>query len=130
MARILMTSSLCLGTLSTTSVDCQVDIFKPSFLSKLPLSAETSLLLMEHTYPNVPPHFLCCSRQVARYERRKGGRGQVAGNHASCKQRGSLGRQRKAGTSRLTGNHTFWGDQCPGSRQRNGGKAGISRVQM
>ena len=47
------------------------------------------------------------SRQVARYEQRNGGRGQVAGNHAPCKQWGSIGRQRKAGTSRLTGNHTF-----------------------
>ena len=41
--------------------------------------------------------------------RERGGRGQVAGKHASCKQRGSMGRQRKVGTSRLTGNHTFWG---------------------
>ena len=41
----------------------------------------------------------------------------VAGNHASCKQWGSMGRQRKAGSSRLTGNHTFW-VMCPGSRQR------------
>ena len=49
----------------------------------------------------------CYNRQVARYEQRNAGRGQVAGNHASCKQRGSMGRQRKAGTSRLTGDHTF-----------------------
>lgn len=46
------------------------------------------------------------SRQIARYEQRKGGRGQVAGNHAPCKQQGSMGRQSKAGISRSTGNHT------------------------
>ena len=50
----------------------------------------------------------CYSRQVAKYEQRNGGRGQVAGNHASCKQRGFMGRQRKSGTGRLKGNHTFW----------------------
>ena len=46
----------------------------------------------------------CYSRQVARYEQRNGGRGQVAGNQASCKPQGSIDRQRKAGTFRMTGN--------------------------
>lgn len=65
---------------------------------------------------------MCYSRQGARCEQRKGGRGQTAGNHSSCKQRGSSGRQRKAGTSRLTGNHTLWDDKCPGDTQRKVGK--------
>ena len=46
-----------------------------------------------HTYTN-----------TARYEQRKVG----MGNHAACKQQGSLSRQRKSGTLRQTGNHTFW----------------------
>ena len=35
---------------------------------------------------------ICYSRQIAQYEQRNGGRGQVAGNHASCKQWRSSGR--------------------------------------
>ena len=46
----------------------------------------------------------CYSRQVAKYEQRNGGRGQVAGNRASCTPQGSTDRQRKAGTFRMTGN--------------------------
>ena len=38
----------------------------------------------------------CYSRQVARYEQRKAGTGQVAGNHASCKQWGVHGRTQKS----------------------------------
>ena len=68
--------------------------------------------------------WVCYNRQVARYQQRKGGKGQVAGNCTSCKQRGSMGKQRKAGTPRLTGNHTFWGNKRPGDRQRKVRKGG------
>ena len=72
----------------------------------------------------------CYSRQVARYEQRIGGRGQVAGNYTACKQRGSTGKQRKAGTSRLTGNHTFWVMSILEADKERWGKAGISCIHM
>ena len=69
----------------------------------------------------------CYSRQVAKYEQRNGGRGQVAGNRASCKPQGSTDRQRKAGTFRMTGN---WMIRVPVVDKKRWGKAGISWVQM
>ena len=57
-----------------------------------------------------------------RYEQRKGDMAQVAENHTSYRQLGSLGRQRKAGIFRVTGNHTFWGDKSLGVRQKKGGE--------
>ena len=35
------------------------------------------------------------SRQVARYEQRKAGKGQVARNHTSCKYWGSMGKEKQ-----------------------------------
>ena len=57
------------------------------------------------------------SRQVARYKQRNGGRGQVAGNHVSCKPQGSIERQRKAGTFRMTGN---WMIRVPVADKKGG----------
>ena len=48
---------------------------------------------------------------------RAGGTGQVAGNHASCKEQVCMGRQ--AALSRLTGNHTCWKvDKNKGKKRR------------
>jgi len=56
-----------------------------------------------------------------RYEQRKGrATGQVAGNHTSYKQQGTMGRQRKAGTTRVRRHHAFGGDKCPGGKERWG----------
>ena len=62
----------------------------------------------------------CYSRQIAKYEQIRGAWGQVAGNQASCKQRGPWANRPRA--SRLTGNHIFRGAKCSGSRQRKVGK--------
>lgn len=51
------------------------------------------------------------SRQIARYEQRKGSMGP---DPANIRVHG----QRKAGMYKLTGNHTYWGDKCHGGRQR------------
>ena len=49
--------------------------------------------------------------QVARYEQTNGDRDQVAGNHAACKQQGSIGRENKAEIFRLIGNWVIGSEQ-------------------
>ena len=65
----------------------------------------------------------CYSKQIARYEQRKGSMGPYGRKPHIMQTAGFMGRQRKAGTSRLSGNHTFWGDKCSGGRQRKVEKA-------
>ena len=80
----------------------------------------------EDNYGLIVAASYCYNRQVTRDEKRIGRKDQVAGNHTSCKQLGSMGRQRKARTSRLTGNHILWEISVLGIDKEMQRKVGIS----
>ena len=65
--------------------------------------------------------------QVARYEQRKGGTGQMAGTTHLVNS--GVFEQTKEGTSRLTGNHTAGVISVLEANKEGWGKEGISGVQ-
>ena len=63
----------------------------------------------------------CYSKQIVRYEQRRGAWGHMAGNHVSCKQQSPWADKEKQKTLDWQETMHFGGDKCPERRQRKMG---------
>ena len=94
-------------------------------LGPAPFQYHWVCLIIQFSFDHLPIFTVVLQQAGSWYECRNRGRGQVAGNHTSCKQWGLWADKGKR-TSKLTRNYTFWVLSALEADKERWGKAGIS----